>query len=414
VSIKKPKTEEDWEMLSFEINQLFDGAPVDEAELFAGRLTEIRRILEAVMSKSTHVVLYGERGVGKTSLSNIFWKRFGTTLQSFLVSRVQANPTDTFHTLWSRALDELKAASRTRERPEYTPFEIDFDVELTPTEVRRALAQCSPNSIPIVIIDEFNEIDDEDAKLLTANLIKEMYDYGLSATVLLVGVAENIGELLSEHRSIGRALVQIPLRRMSEAELKEIIDKRTARTLMKFDGDSKWTIITLSRGLPFFTQTLSKYAAQNAVKNRRLNVGTEDVEAAMDKFIEYSEITFKDAYRVATRSNQSNFFKQSLLACALADTDDEGWFSANDVLSPYSAIMKSKKTISHYEKHLARFSSDEGGRILSKRGGERQQQFRFADPMMQPYVIISGIQSKMINEQARTNLLQREEPTLPI
>lgn len=409
----KPKSADDWEALSFEISQLFDGAPIDEADLFAGRLTEIRRILEAVLSKSTHVVLYGERGVGKTSLSNIFWKRFGTTLQSFLVARVQANPKDTFHTLWYRALDELKASAKMREKPEYAPFEIDPGYALSPTDVRRFLSMCSPNAIPIIIIDEFNEVDDGEARLLTANLIKEMYDYGLAPTILLVGVAENIGELLDDHKSIGRALVQIPLRRMEEPELKEIIEKRISRTAMNFDGDAKWTIITLSRGLPFFTQTLSKYAALHAIANRRLTVGTSDVEASMDKFIEYSEVTFKDAYRDATRSNQANFFKESLLACALAINDD-GWFSANDVLAPYSAIMKAKKTISHYEKHLARFSTSEGGHILHKRGGERQQQFRFADPMMQPYVIIRGIQTKMIDEQARTTLLQREEPTLPI
>lgn len=412
--IQKPSTDDDWAALSFEISQLFDGAPIDEADLFAGRLSEIRRILEATLSKSAHVVLFGERGVGKTSLSNIFWKRYGNTLQSFIVGRVQANPTDTFHSLWFRGLDELKAAATIKGKPEYTLFDLDPGQALNPTDVRRCLAQCSPNSIPIIIIDEFNELIDGTAKLLTANLIKEMYDYGLAATIILVGVAENIGELLEDHRSVGRALVQIPLRRMSDGELKEIIDKRIGRTPLQFSGDAVWTIITLSRGLPFFTQTLSKYAAIHAIDKRRLRIEASDVESSMDKFIEYSEITFKDAYRDATRSNQANFFRESLLACALAKTDEEGWFTANDVLDPYSAIMKAKKTISHYEKHLARFSSAEGGHILHRRGGERQQQFRFADPMMQPYVIIRGIQTNMIDEQARSSLLQREQPTLPI
>jgi hypothetical protein len=63
---------------------------------------------------------------------------------------------------------------------------------------------------------------------------------------------------------------------------------------------------------------------------------------------------------------------------------------------------------------LRRFSSEEGGFILIKRGGDRQQIFRFADPMMQPYVIIKGIQSKMIDEKARTTLLQKAQGSLPI
>lgn len=412
--MKAPKVDIEWPILSFEVAQLFDGAPIDEEDLFAGRLTEIRRILDATMSKSTHVVLFGERGVGKTSLANIFWKRFGTTLQSFIVGRVQANPTDTFQSIWFRALDELQASAEIRGKPEYAPYTFVEQASLTPTLVRRALSQCNANSIPIIIIDEFNEIDDPDTSLLTANLIKELYDYGVGVTIILVGVAESIGQLLENHQSISRAIIQIPLNRMSEAELKEIITKRADRTPLKFEGDAIWTVITLSRGLPFFTQTLSKYAALHAIKEKRTLIGVSDVEASMDEFIENSEVTFKDAYREATRSNQANFFRESLLACALADPDDEGWFTANDVLEPYSAIMKSKKTIAHYEKHLRRFSSEEGGKVLHKRGGDRQQQFRFADPMMQPYVIIKGIQLGIIDEKARASLLQKEQPLLPI
>jgi ATP-dependent Clp protease ATP-binding subunit ClpA len=74
--MKKPASPDDWMMLEFEISTLFDGAPIDEEDLFAGRSHEVRRILEAVFARSKHVVLFGERGVGKTSLSNVFWKRF--------------------------------------------------------------------------------------------------------------------------------------------------------------------------------------------------------------------------------------------------------------------------------------------------------------------------------------------------
>lgn len=186
------------------------------------------------------------------------------------------------------------------------------------------------------------------------------------------------------------------------------------RTVMTFSRDAMWTIVILSRGLPYFTQTLSKFAALHAIENRRLEVTNDDVEASMSRFIDETEKAFKEAYRAATRSNQSNFFEHSLLACALAKTDDEGFFTANDVVEPYSAIMKEKKRIAHFEKHLRRFSSDEGGNILHKCGGDRQQQFRFKDPMMQPYVIIRGIQNKLIPEADKAILLQREQGTLAI
>jgi len=411
--LQKPTTQDDWINLAFEISTLFDGAPIDEEDLFAGRSSEVRKIVETVLSKSKHVVLFGERGVGKTSLSNIFWKRFSNTLRSFIVARVQAGPDDTFSSLWIRALEELHAAGNSAGKPEYVQFDFQYET-ISPSQVRRELQKCGANALPIIIVDEYNELIDENAKRLTAKLIKEFYDFSITTTIILVGVAENISDLIEDHASIGRALVQIPLSRMSTSELKEIIQKRASRTVMTFSGDAMWTIIALSRGLPYFTQTLSKQAALHAIDDRRIVVSNDDVEASMDKFIEDTENSFKEAYRDATRSNQDNYFEQSLLACALAETDDEGFFTANDVVEPYSAIMKEKKRIAHFEKHLRRFSSDEGGNILIKRGGDRQQTFRFTDPMMQPYVIIRGIQSKKIPNTAKAILLQREQGSLAI
>ncbi|MFG1212007.1 AAA family ATPase [Xanthobacter flavus] len=409
--MKKPSSADDWMALEFEIGSLFDGAPIDEEDLFAGRAKEVRTMLETVFAKSKHVILFGERGVGKTSLSNIFWKRFNKTVKSFIVARVQAGPHDNFSSLWIRALEELHASGEIFGKSDLVPVNYDYE-SVTPSNIRRELQKCGANALPIIIIDEYNEIVDNDAKRLTANLIKELYDFAITTTIVVVGVAENISELFKDHASIDRAIVEVPLNRMSNGELREIILKRANRTTMTFSADALWTIVVLSRGLPYFTQTLSKHAALHAISLRRLEVTNEDVEASMEQFIKETEKKFKESYRAATRSNQENFFQESLLACALARTDDDGFFTANDVVEPYSAIMGGKKRIAHFEKHLRRFSSDEGGNILIKRGGDRQQTFRFSDPMMQPYVIIRGIQSKMIDENAKTILLQKEQGEL--
>ncbi|TYB89026.1 ATP-binding protein, partial [Oceaniovalibus sp. ACAM 378] len=266
----KPKTEEDWWQLDYEIKQLFDGAPIDEADLFAGRAAEITRMLDASLARSKHVVLFGERGVGKTSLSNIFWKRFGKSLASFVVGRVQANPSQTFDSLWRDALEEIEASAASQGRQELFPGKSSDIDEITPASLRRLFARANANAIPVIIIDEYDKLIDDNAKELTANLIKELYDYSVNVTIILVGVAEDIGKLVEDHESLNRALVHIPLGRMSDTELREIITKRTERTAIKFHKDAIWTVVTISMGLPYFTQTLSKFAALNAAGQSRL------------------------------------------------------------------------------------------------------------------------------------------------
>jgi MoxR-like ATPase len=46
-------------------------APVDDADLFADRPEQVMACVDALFQKGLHVALYGERGVGKTSLANV-------------------------------------------------------------------------------------------------------------------------------------------------------------------------------------------------------------------------------------------------------------------------------------------------------------------------------------------------------
>src|SRR5262245_46726770 len=90
-----PKTASDWNALFFEATQLFTPAtPIDENALFAGRGEQVRKMLDASMEKGKHVILFGERGVGKTSLAKVFHSLFPTTLRHIFAIREQADPSD--------------------------------------------------------------------------------------------------------------------------------------------------------------------------------------------------------------------------------------------------------------------------------------------------------------------------------
>src|SRR5437016_6112758 len=67
-----PKSDEDWRHLGYAIQDAFSPhAPIDDEALFAGRHEIIDRLIDTVFQKGRHAILYGERGVGKTSLANI-------------------------------------------------------------------------------------------------------------------------------------------------------------------------------------------------------------------------------------------------------------------------------------------------------------------------------------------------------
>jgi Cdc6-like AAA superfamily ATPase len=411
----KPRSEKDWLILEWELSRLFSGAPVAEEELFAGRTAEVRRMLEAVLDRAKHVVLFGERGVGKTSIANVFWRRYNVALQTVIAARVQADPADSFSSLWIKALEELREVAIQTGRSELVPLNVAYE-QITPSIIRRELQKCRPNAIPIIIIDEFDKLRDESARELTAHVIKDLYDNAatINTTIIIVGVAEDIRELVEDHASLRRALVEVKMERMKSPELNEVLDKRLRLTPTKISGDARWTTVTLSRGLPYYVQMLGKYASVHAVSRKSLRIDAYDLEHAMDRFIEDSGQSFQDDYKEATHSNQAdNLFREVLLSCALAQTDEAGFFTPTSVIEPLNAILHQRRRHAHFDRHLREFIAEKRGNILIRRGDERQYRYRFNDPMMQPYVIIKGIRDEMINDEIKKTLLYREEPFLP-
>jgi hypothetical protein len=73
----------DFSTLYLNIGQVFTpGSPINERDLFAGRIEQLEKIIDAVSERCCHAVLFGERGAGKTSLTNIVsWAEKATKMK---------------------------------------------------------------------------------------------------------------------------------------------------------------------------------------------------------------------------------------------------------------------------------------------------------------------------------------------
>ena len=93
---------------------------------------------------------------------------------------------------------------------------------LTVDHVFNTLRQAEHRKL-ILIVDEFDRIQDPDVDTLFADTIKTLSDFSLDTTLVLIGVADDVDDLITEHESIDRCLVQIQLPRMPLDELAEIV-----------------------------------------------------------------------------------------------------------------------------------------------------------------------------------------------
>ena len=289
-----------------------------------------------------------------------------------------------------------------------------YSTPITPDDFVNEMSNFKESDIPVIVIDEFNEVQDSNTTLLFAHTIKALSDSGANCTLIIVGVAENVGNLIENHQSIQRCSEEILMPRMEKQELLDVLIVRLKQLEFSIAGDAKWKIVNLAKGLPAFVHALGKHACLNALtEGHRLNIEEADVDAGITSLIASSDQTFKKAYHDATVSNQpGNLLKQALTACALAQPDENGYFTPVAVKGPLSAILERPIDIANFQNHLKAFIDPKRGQILQRRGEPRAYRFRFVQPAMQPYVVMRGITEGILDADAKRALSYPEQPDL--
>lgn len=384
-------------------------SPIDDRALFAGRADQIMAVANAIGQRGQHVVIYGERGVGKTSLANVILKIIDGIEENGrpLSVRLNCDESMDFKSLFRQIFSEITVsipvatigfeAEAKVSRESLRSLIADEDAS-SPNRLRHVFGQLRRRTV--IVLDEFDRLKNMDAKRMLSDTIKNFSDYGLDLTFVLVGVADSIEPLIAEHQSIERALVQVQMPRMANNELEEIVNKGLLRLEMTIDPLVRQKIVELSQGLPHFTHLLSLNAAQAAIRRGGDDIQAGDLDVAITESIKKTQQTVKSAYDKAVYSPRGNLYKEVLYSCAMASNDEMGYFSAVDVRDSLRKITGKNYQIAAFARHLKEFCEEKRGPVLIVKGTARTFRYRFMDPIMEPFVLLRGI-SRADSEEGR-------------
>ena len=281
-------------------------APIKRLDLFAGRAEQLTYVAEALAEPGQHVVIYGERGVGKTSLATVCTDILAPARNISNAVKINCQSSDNFGSIWRKVLNEVAVISRVptfgfgkgdrRTIISSASQYLANAKDITPDSVRTGAKALTQSATLAIFLDEFDRVDDAATHRLFADLLKTLSDEIIPATIVLVGVANNVDELVREHASIERALVQVHMPRMSTLELSDIVQKGLKSVDMRAEQSAMEQITMLSQGLPHYTHLLAQNAAVSAVMENSDCIKLSDVGNAIKTAIKGAQESIRDLY----------------------------------------------------------------------------------------------------------------------
>ena len=245
----------------------FDSAhPVRQRKDLHGRDDKLEALFEAVLLNRQHAIIHGARGSGKTSLAQVFGDY--ADQQSAVVIYAACEASATFAELLRPYFAFLPdSCVPFSEKANFEQNRQALSGAFGPREVVDFLSRLSPERQIILIFDEFDRVEDSQVDQQVATLMKLLSDAQVPVQLLVVGIAHTLDDLISCHPSLRRHLMSIPIGRISQGNVIDLIDSGAARAGIAFDEAVKTQIVTLACGSPYHAQLFCYVAAIEATKS---------------------------------------------------------------------------------------------------------------------------------------------------
>ena len=317
--------------------------PVVDRAFFAGRHDALRQLITAVEQQRLHVVVYGERGIGKTSLVHVFAETAREVRYLVLYSSCGADTR--FDVMFRSFAAQIPVIYHRSILPNSAEAESggNFDTMLSdnfgPRELADLFAEVTATRV-ILILDEFDRVADPLMRRDVAELIKNLSDRASRVQLILTGVAQNLDEILGFAPSIRRNVVGLPLRPMTPAEVDDLIGIAENAAGIEFGDAARALLTTIADGSPYLVRLLTHQAGLVALDNRSDIVTESHATAAVERILSDWNASLPRRIQISLGRDETRAHWPLLVAAARAGSAADGFFSAEDVITELGDIRQ--------------------------------------------------------------------------
>ena len=309
--------------------------PVSDSRYFAGRQETLARIIAALEGEGAHAVVFGERGIGKTSLMHILADTARTA--RYLVIYDSCGADTRFDTMFRSILGQIPLIYHKDTPPNSSEAEKGSSFEsLLPTgpvSAREAsdLLTCVTGTRLLIVLDEYDRIEDPNFRRQTAELIKNLSDRMAAVHIIVAGVAEDLDGLIDYIPSIRRNIAAIEVPGMDTDEVREILRIGSETSGLAFEDGAAERVAHYAGGSPYVARLICLYAAIITNADRQSTVTLANINRGAERVVREWHERMPSAIKRRLEHPRSPAQDDLLLAAAIAADVNHSRFTLSDI-----------------------------------------------------------------------------------
>jgi hypothetical protein len=270
-------------------NAFTPSQPVADREMFAGRSEVLTAMIRSIEDQRLHLVLYGERGIGKTSLLHMLAE--AAREARYIVFYSSCGAASDFEETFRAAAEEIPVLFHSGFSPTNTTAERGSSISdllpeksFTPRQLADMCAKLTGTRV-LIILDEFDRAASAEFRRDVSELMKFLSDRSVRVQLVIAGVAADLAQLLEYAPSIRRNLLAVRVPLMSDEEVRSLVSNGERSSGLQFEEDARHRVVSIAQGSPYIASLLCHHSGLVAIDAGRLVVNSNDLSEALDQVV---------------------------------------------------------------------------------------------------------------------------------
>lgn len=398
--------------------------PILSIEHLIGRSGELDRIEKALLAPGRNVFIFGERGVGKSSLAATAANLWQSSDSEYI--DISCAPDSTINSIVASIASQVtqkcwttKAKSTEKTTVGYKWLSYSLENEHSPVDLSQEIKYLSDaievlkevsrlhSKTPVVVLDEVDRIDSDTELEKLADLLKQLGDKRVEMKFIFTGVGNTLDEILGSHRSAIRQLETIELPRLSWDARWDIAIAALKQFNIEISRDIYIRLAAVSDGYPYYVHLIVEKLLWILFEREETvtTVTWDDYFAALDNAIVSISAELARPYEMATNQRSQDYEK------ILWSTSADEWQGAflSQMYARYCNIMSQigdTKPLKQeqFSSRIRNLLKQDFGAILVK--GRRQGYYHYREKMLRGYIRMQAEANRIeiLGEEAKATI----------